>query len=193
MSATNPDQRPTLETPRLVLRPFNLNDAPEVQRLCSDFAIADTTAVIPHPYPDGLAEQWIATHADAFARREHVVLAVTTKDSGELIGSIGLVINQPNNRAELGYWISKSHWNRGYATEAGSRLVIYGFEELKLARIDSHCFARNPASGRVLEKIGMQREGCLRSHFVKWDRREDLIMYGLLPNELKHHAAAINS
>lgn len=193
MSVPTSDQRPTLETPRLILRPFVLDDAFEVQRLCSDFAIADTTAVIPHPYPDGLAEQWIATHADAFARREHVVLAVTVKDNGELIGSIGLVINQPNNRAELGYWISKSHWNRGYATEAGKRLVQYGFNELKLGRIDSHCFARNPASGRVLEKIGLQREGLLRSHFVKWDRREDLIMYGILPNEFEHNATAINS
>ena len=99
------------------------------------------------------------------------------------VGSISLRLNIPNRRAELGYWIGVPYWNRGYATEAGKALVDYGFDELGLNRIEAHCMARNPASGRVLEKLRMKPEGILRQHMVKSSVPEDIVLYAVLTSE----------
>lgn len=91
---------PTLETERLVLRPFMLPDAPEVQRLAGDKDVASTTSRIPHPYKDGMAEKWIDSHAGNFARREGISLAITLRTDGSLVGAVGLIISEENSRAE---------------------------------------------------------------------------------------------
>ena len=101
-------QRPTLHTARLVLRPFEPGDAPVVQRLAGDRAIADTTLSIPHPYGDGIAEHWIAGHQAAFEAGKSLPSAVTLRETGELIGAIGLnSIDSSHRNAELGYWIGQ--------------------------------------------------------------------------------------
>ena len=83
----------------------------------------------------------------------------------------------------MGYWIGTPYWGCGFATEATAAVVRYGFEELQLNRVHAAHFALNPASGRVLEKLGMRREGCRRQHVLKWDRYVDLVLYGLLREE----------
>ncbi len=120
--------RPTLRTERLILRPFEPADAPAVQRLAGDARIADTTLSIPHPYLDGMAEQWIGTHQERFDKGELVNFAITLRDSGELIGAIGLEVRRSQNRAELGYWIGVPFWNRGYCTEAARAVLAHGFD-----------------------------------------------------------------
>ena len=87
------------------------------------------------------------------------------------------------HRAELGYCVGKPFWNRGYATEAARLIVAFGFNELQLNRIASRHLVRNPASGRVMQKIGMVLEGTLRQDTVKWGKYEDLHAYGLLRND----------
>ena len=87
------------------------------------------------------------------------------------------------DQAELGYWIGKPFWGRGYCTEAAQALLRYAFTELGLVRVHSCHFARNPASGRVMQKIGMVKEGCRRQHVKKWDKLEDLELYGVLKQE----------
>jgi RimJ/RimL family protein N-acetyltransferase len=170
---------PTIETGRLILRPFTIDDAPEIQRLAGDPLIADTTLLIPHPYPDGVAEDWIVTHRPSFETGEGVVFAITAREDGTLLGAIGLSIEAAHERAEMGYWIGRPYWNRGYATEAAAAVLDYGFNVLRLNRIHAHHFARNPASGRVLASIGMKAEGTAPEHVKKGDRFEDLILYGL--------------
>jgi RimJ/RimL family protein N-acetyltransferase len=176
-------QLPTLRTDRLVLRPFLLSDAATVQRLAGDRAVADTTLSIPHPYADGMAEQWIATHEGAWTRHEMATLAITEAEAG-LVGAISLRIELSHRRAELGYWIGAPYWGRGYATEAARAMVAFGFEKLSLQRIYAHHFTRNPASGRVMAKVGMRREGTLRQHFFRWDQPEDVAAYRLLRTEV---------
>jgi len=171
---------PTIETDRLLLRPFTLADAPDVQRLASERDIASTTLNIPHPYEDGMAEQWIEAHEERYEKGELANFAVVLRSDDSLIGSIGLSINQQHAYAELGYWIGKPYWNRGYCTEAAEAVVRYGFEVLGLKRICACHFKRNPASERVLRKIGMTHEGCLRQHVKKWGVFEDLEQYGIL-------------
>lgn len=174
---------PVLESARLLLRPFSAADAPEVQRLAGSRAIADTTLNIPHPYEDGMAEAWIARHPAAFDAGELATFAITLKAGGALLGAISLTIERRFDRAELGYWIAEPYWGNGYCTEAAHRVVDYGFGELRLNRIHATHLARNPASGRVMQKIGMTKEGLARQHSKKWQEFEDLVLYGLLREE----------
>ena len=174
---------PTLYTERLILRPFTLADADDVQRLAGDAAVASTTLNIPHPYEDGLAEQWISTHQEKFDLGIGVTFAVTLRDGDALIGCIGLIMNQRHSRGTLGYWVGKPWWNSGYCTEAALAVLQYGLEELGLHRIVATHFARNPASGRVMQKIGMTHEGCLRQHVKKGEGFEDLEYYAVLRSE----------
>lgn len=177
------DELPTITTERLVLRPFALSDAASVQRLAGEWAVADTTLNIPHPYPDGAAEAWIDSHAERFAQREIMTLAVTLPEGGELAGCISLRLNDGHSRAELGYWMGVPYWNHGYCSEAARALIGYGFEQMGLHRIYAHHLMRNPASGRVMQKAGMTYEGTQRQHVRKWDRFEDLAAYGILRSE----------
>ncbi len=172
--------QPVLETERLLLRPFALSDAPRVQQLADDFAIADTTLNVPHPYEDGMAEEWISNHQQQYEKGELVNFAITLKGESSLIGAIGLVIGEKYKRAELGYWIGEKYWNCGYCTEAGRAVINFGFQQLDLNKIFAHYFSRNPASGKVLEKLGMVREGSLREHVLKGEKFEDLEAYGIL-------------
>jgi [ribosomal protein S5]-alanine N-acetyltransferase len=179
----NMRRQPTFETPRLLLRPFRVADADDVQRLAGDRAIADTTLNIPHPYEDGLAEKWIRSHRDWFERGQQAVFAVVRQTPATLIGAAGLLICPEDQRAELGYWVGKPYWGQGYATEAARAVAAFGFEQLGLNRIHAAHFARNPASGRVMRKLGMTREGCLRQHVRKWDAFEDLEAYAILKSQ----------
>jgi ribosomal-protein-alanine N-acetyltransferase len=174
---------PRIMTARLLLRPFSLADAAEVQRLAGDRDIASTTASIPLPYEDGVAEQWIATHQRRFEQGTGLDLAITHDAEGALVGALGLRFEPEHDRAELGYWIGKPYCVRGYATEAARALVHYGFATLGLHRIYARHFTRNPASGRVLYKIGMQHEGHRRQHEKKWGVYEGEELYGMLKDD----------
>ena len=151
-----------------------------VQRLAGVREVADSTLRIPHPYPDGAAEAWIATHAGRWTAREELALAITLKDGGGLVGAVGLVFEPAHDKAELGYWIGVPFWRRGLATEAAGGLVDFGFKVLGLARVQAHHMSRNPASGRVLLKLGMRREGTSPRAVKKDGRYEDIVFYGIL-------------
>jgi RimJ/RimL family protein N-acetyltransferase len=174
---------PQLRTERLVLRGFTPTDAPRVRELAGERDIASTTLRVPHPYEDGMAEAWIATHPRLLEEGTSLSLAILLAETDEFLGAVGLEINAENERAELGYWIGKPYWGNGYCTEAAWAVMRHAFEELRLNRIVAHHFARNPASGRVMEKLGMKREGCLRRHIKKWGEFEDEVAYGLLREE----------
>lgn len=165
-----------------MLRQFALSDAPLVQTLAGDREIAAGTLSIPHPYPPGAAETWIGGLPDAWARGDQAAFAITAPSEG-LLGAIGLRIEPAHRRAELGYWIGRPFWGRGYATEAGVAVIGFGFEELGLNRIQAHHFVRNPASGRVMQKLGMTYEGRLREGIIKWGEPEDLDLYSILQRE----------
>lgn len=176
-------EQPALQTARLVLRPFVTADAPAVQRLAGAREIADTTLHIPHPYPDGGAEAWIATHPAGWEARTVVTFAITDCRDGAVVGAIGLTLALAHERGELGYWVGAEYWNRGYCTEAAREVVAFGFRELGLHRIQARHLTRNPASGRVMQKLGMRLEGVHRDAIRKWDRFEDLALYAILVDE----------
>jgi RimJ/RimL family protein N-acetyltransferase/ubiquinone/menaquinone biosynthesis C-methylase UbiE len=183
MESSRMIQQPTIQTQRLILRPFTLADAPDVQRLAGSRIIAARTLLIPHPYEDAMAEEWIATHPAAFENGIAVNFAIALRESGELCGAIGLGIDKVNHNAEMGYWIGTPYWGQGYCTEAAKAVLQYGFEVLGLHRIHAVYFSHNPASGRVMQKIGMSYEGCRRQHTLKWSKFEDIELYGILKSD----------
>lgn len=169
------EDQPTIRTARLLLRPYVDADAAEVQRLAGDPLVADTTLTIPHPYPDGVAEMWIATHEATWLSGRGAVFAVTRHDDGRLVGTVGLTIRSGQRSTELGYWIGRPYWRLGYATEAAGAVVDFGFTVLSVDLIHAHHFERNPASGRVMQKVGMVevffRPGAIAKHGVREDIR----------------------
>ncbi|MBA2626847.1 MAG: GNAT family N-acetyltransferase [Gemmatimonadales bacterium] len=174
---------PTIETRRLRLRPFVAADAPAVQVYVGEWDVASTTAAIPHPYEPGMAEAWIASHSAEAAEGQGLTLAIDDRAENRLVGSIALRLAAEHARGELGYWIGKPHWRRGYVTEAAAAVMAYGFDTLELNRIEAHHLAGNTASGRVLQKLGMTREGCMRDHVRKWESFHDVEGYSILRRE----------
>jgi [ribosomal protein S5]-alanine N-acetyltransferase len=113
-------------------------------------------------------------------------LALEEKGRGGCIGSVALMIEkQAPSSAELGYWFRRSAWGRGYATEASRFMLHLGFRALGLHRIWGKCHERNPASARVMEKIGMSREGQLREHVWLRDHYRTSLLFSMLEGEFK--------
>ncbi len=179
--------QPTLETPRLLLRPFRLEDAPTVQLLAGAHEIAAVTLNIPYPYEDGMAETFIASLEASWQEGSGATFAIALRTSGDLVGCIGLGVKKRFEHAELGYWIGVPFWGEGYATEAGRAVLEFGFQNLKLHRIYAAHFVENGASGRVQEKIGMKYEGRFREHYCRWGQWHDADFRGILASEWKNN------
>jgi [ribosomal protein S5]-alanine N-acetyltransferase len=113
---------------------------------------------------------------------EGVNFAVKRCTDGALLGSMGVFFRLKHRRAGIGYWIGKAYWGQGYTTEAMRRIVAHIFQTYDVVRIEAHCFGTNPASARVMEKLGMTREGTLRQHFyhVGHDAQYDAHVYAIL-------------
>lgn len=151
--------------------------------MLQDEEIATNTLHVPYPYEDGMAERWIATHRERFEKGEEVIFGMVQRELDRLIGEISLGVRKEYEKASLGYWVGKPYWNQGYCTEAALAVLRYGFEVLRLNRIFATHFTRNPASGRVMQKIGMKHEGHLREDFKVWGQFEDAEVYGILRGE----------
>ena len=130
-----------------------------------------------------MAEDWISKQQDIFEQEAGVDFAITLKSEDLLVGAISLMGIVKEHQAELGYWIGHPFWNQGICTEAGLKVVQYGFESLELNRIHAAHFSRNVASGRVMQKLGLMHEGRRKQHVKKWDHFEDLELYGLLKED----------
>ncbi len=138
----------------VVLRRFVAADAPRVELLAGEREVAETTALIPHPYPTGGATAWIATHGTAHEGGTEYTYAITELE-GLLVGAIGLRPD-PGERENLGYWVGRAYWGRGYATAAAQAAIALGFDLLDLDALTASHLAHNGASGRVMEKCGMR-------------------------------------
>lgn len=187
-------RQPVIRTARLLLRGFRAGDLEALHPLANDVDVARNTLNIPHPYEREDAQAWIDSQGDRLRHREAVTCAVTLSGSddedGPLIGAVGLILVDEHERAELGYWIGRPYWGRGYATEAAAAVVAWGFDVLELHRIHASHFPHNPASGTVLRKLGMVPEGTFRHHVKKWDEFLDLEVYGILRGEWTPAAAS---
>lgn len=156
-----------------------------MEALANHRQIAANTLSIDFPYPDGQGKKWIAIQPINWLLGKSAVFAICDLQSTQLMGAIGMEISEANQSAELGYWLGEPFWNRGFCTEAAQAVVGFGFEILALHKIHSQHMLRNGASGRVLEKVGFQREGLLHEHIRKWGAFEDVVVYGILNREYR--------
>ncbi len=163
-------EQPNLKTKRLLLRPFSLHDASDVQSLAGDANVAETTASVPHPYLDGIAEEWINTHQHNWDNGSQCVYAITDIGSSTLFGAIS-IIDIKNHIGEIGYWIGSQYWGDGYCSEACNEIIRFGFECLSLTKLHAHHLSRNPASGKVLLNAGMVHK---RSEVITFPRNGTL-------------------
>ena len=100
-----------------------------------------------------------------------------------LFGTVSLQLTMSHRRGEMGYWIGEPFWGQGLATDAVRALLRFAFDDLNLNRIQASHLPRNPASGRVIEKVGMTREGLYRERYLKGERFEDVVEYAVLRKE----------
>jgi len=170
----DPAGLPALRTRRLLLRPLRLADAPAIAEMLGDPRVSRGLIHVPHPFPPGAAEQWIRGRLDTGEAR----FAITRRNA--VIGTVGLRVVARHQHAELGYWLGVDHWGEGYATEAAAAAVTWGFKARLLQRIYGQYLGDNHASGRVMEKIGMLREGVRRQHYRKGKRWYDVHQFGIL-------------
>jgi RimJ/RimL family protein N-acetyltransferase len=149
-------------TTRLLLRPGWSQDAPALFNAIRDERIVRNLATAPWPYRPGDAEAWLATERKA--SEPSLLIFRCTQAAPELIGAIGFG-RRPAGELEFGYWIARRHWGRGYATEAGRAMLATACHGLRLKRLDAGHFLDNPASGRVLEKLGFKPTGKIVAHY----------------------------
>jgi [ribosomal protein S5]-alanine N-acetyltransferase len=138
---------------------------------------------IPHPYTEENAQQFIATCQEDSATGTMTRFAISLRENPDLCGGVGLRRDEMHQHAELGYWLGVPFWGKGYATEAAQAMLDYGFDTLNLHRIYASYYPENVASGQVLRKIGMRREGLMRGHIFKWGQFHDLECYGMLKSD----------
>lgn len=142
-----------LSTDRLYLRNCIVEDVHALKEAINDYLIADMmNDSIPFPYNLNHAQQWIKRHKNDSLESSSISLIVFKKNH-QLIGSASIHILEPG-KGRLSYWIKRSQWGKGYATEAGRCFLNFAFKSMKLHKVEAEHYERNPASGRVLNKLG---------------------------------------
>ncbi|MDF6016878.1 GNAT family N-acetyltransferase [Vibrio harveyi] len=143
----------TIETNRLILRPFTEFDAARVAELAGEKVISDMTANIPHPYELTDAVDWIRTHQELFNTGKGVVYALVLKNSDNLIGAVSFP-RIDGGEGTLGYWLGVPFWGVGYATEGSRALIEYAKENLGLSKLKVMHLTENERSKSVISKLG---------------------------------------
>ena len=174
---------PFLTTPRLHLRAFAEADSSRLIALAGDYEVAKNTLNIPHPYTEADARHWLHLTQQNYAQQSAYDFALELRATGELVGGMGLTLEPRFDRAEAGYWLGQPYWGQGLATEALAAVLRFGFTELKLNKIYATHIAQNPASGRVMQKNGMRKEGELAQHTKRDGQYYDLWQYRLTRRE----------
>lgn len=177
---------PVLETERLTLRPLDERDAPAVFEYASNPNVTRYTLFDTHrTIDDALA--FVGEYArGSYLEGVPAPLGVILKKTGALIGTIGCRwASVPNRCMELGYAIGEAYWKRGYVTEAARALIAHVFAAYEVERVQAHHMTGNEASGRVMEKLGMTREGTFRSAVLRGGAFVDLHAYSVLRGEWK--------
>ncbi len=149
-------------TERLLLRPGWKEDAPALFQAIADEAIVRNLASPPWPYSLADAEAFLAT--ERRPDEGSFLIFRRTRGAPQLIGTTGFG-RRPSGAIELGYWIARPHWGLGYATEAAAAVVAIAHDGLRLDRLVAGHFLDNPASGRVLEKLGFRTTGVTAPRF----------------------------
>lgn len=159
------------------------HDAGRLEAMGNDPQVLSRVSQSEVPQP-GTGEFWMENRFAWWEKGEAADFVITLKKTGESMGIIGLGMEYPGNESmQLSFWLGKDYWGNGYATEAATAMLPFGFDNLNLHRIYARHFASNPAAGRVLEKIYLSYEGNLREAVKKNGIFEDVACYGILKSD----------
>ncbi|MHA7066223.1 GNAT family N-acetyltransferase [Azospirillum argentinense] len=173
-----------LGTKRLLLRPFTAGDAEAIQAYAGDPKVAQYMEWGPNTpaMTAKVLQAWLQEY-QTWPRRS-VELGIELRAQGTLIGGIRLsILDEHGATADIGYCLGRSYWGHGYATEAAGALLSVAFERLRLHRVYATCDVRNVASWRVMEKLGMRREGEFRADKLVKGTWRNSYLYAILAEE----------
>ncbi|MEM5871758.1 MAG: GNAT family N-acetyltransferase [Candidatus Aenigmatarchaeota archaeon] len=150
--------------------------------------------LIPWPYKKRDAFNFVKTAKEKLKKREAYTFGIFLKGTDKLVGCISLKnVSKENKNGELGYWIGRKYWNKGYATEAVKLILHFAFKKLKLHKVYAVVLEENIASVKVLEKNGFRIEGEFREQRFRYKKWHDELRFGILKNEWKKLANKINN
>ncbi|MXY20513.1 MAG: GNAT family N-acetyltransferase [Dehalococcoidia bacterium] len=172
-----------IKTERLLLRPFRLKDVDDVYAYAKEPEFSRFLP-LPSPYEYIHAETYVAA---SFLTAWNVQPRFAISFDGRVIGGINIRIDPASQTAELGYGIASAHWGKGFTVEAAAAVIDWSFKNFDIAKVSARADILNRQSWRVMEKLGMKREGILRSQEppnpVTPDERVDMVHYGILREE----------
>lgn len=180
-----------LTTPRLILRRMEMVDARDIYEYGCDREVA--RYVLWDAYASlAEARAYVRTMQRRYRLGDPASWCIELKDTGRVIGTIGYMWYQrEHNSAEVGYSLARDMWNQGIMTEALNRVLDYSFEQMKMHRVEAQHETDNPASGAVMRKCGMEREGRLRGRLLNKGRYVDVDLYAILREDYFRRRAAI--
>ncbi len=174
---------PVLETPRLILRPMRMQDDKDLYAYASDPEVSKYVLWDAHKSLMQ-SRQFLRAALRQYRKGMPASFAIVLKSSGRMIGTIGYMwINTDHRSAEVGYSLAREHWNQGLMTEALRCVLQHGFDTLHLNRIEAQHDVDNPASGHVMQKVGMRYEGTLRQRLTNKGRPIDVALYAILRDD----------
>ena len=155
----------SLPTERLALRRPRRSDATALAEAMNDWEVVRWLVQAPYPYTLTHAVDWIAQNLRNLASGREFQFVICRRADARVIGHVGLRLDDDRRSAELGYWLARSAWGQGFATEAAAAVIAFGFGGLQLERIWATCLPGNEPSWRVLEKLGLRQAGSLTQTF----------------------------
>lgn len=173
----------TLRPERLVLRPWRESDIDALVRLNDDPEIERNTSSVTLPYTREKAVEALEKFAKMASEGTGVTRAWCLAGTDEPVGGVGLMYSTRDNNAELGYSTRRDHRGGGYTTEACAAMLDWAFGDLGIHRVFARHFTHNPASERIMDKLGMVFEGVQREHGKKGERYVDLCCHAILDRE----------
>jgi [ribosomal protein S5]-alanine N-acetyltransferase len=181
----NFDCNPTLETERVILRKITLSDVDDVFEYASDNNVSRYTTWESHKtIEDTLA--FLNVVINKYENMQPSDWGIVDKETNKFIGTCGWVYwNVVHNRAEIGYALSRSFWNKGLMTEAVEKVIDFGFNHMNLNRVEARCNVVNGGSERVMQKVGMKYEGLVREQMLIKGSYVNIKMYSILNQEWK--------
>jgi len=176
---------PDIETPRLLLRRMTMSDARDVYEYSQDPEVSRHVLWDAHR-SIGESRAYLRYILRQYRNNEPSSWGMALTGTGQLVGTIGFVWwNRDYRSAEVGYSLARAHWNKGLMTEALRAVIAFGFDEMALHRIEAQHELANPASGRVMEKAGMRKEGVLRGRLFNKGRHVDVALYAILRGDAR--------
>jgi [ribosomal protein S5]-alanine N-acetyltransferase len=163
-------------------------DIPQIVKYASNKKISQYTLNLPDPYTEKDAIYWLNLSSQGLKNKTNYIFTIRFNDTDGFIGGISLTVEQKFFRAEIGYWLAEPFWNNGYTSEAATSIIDFGFNRLGLNKLTSSHFEENPASGKVMVKCGLTKEGVLKEHLYKNNSFHTLILYGLTKGDYEKKA-----